>query len=126
MQNGNAVVWIAAIGIFAAVVWFSRLVGVDLSTGGEILLRLVAVAGVSFTLQQLVGLSLFDHLPALAAGAVWAFFPALDHYSAKATGAIDFGVQLSEAVWYSRWYAKAAFVGLPLVGGYWLRHRLNR
>ncbi|MFZ2524774.1 MAG: hypothetical protein WAW87_05625 [Candidatus Ferrigenium altingense] len=126
-ENAFVAVAIIVLGLLALGVWkFSSAIGVNFETGLSVLLRTGGVLAVCIALLKLDILSLGQVIPALIGGLAWAFFPALDYWSAQATGEMQFGFSLGEPMWYARWYSKAAFVFVPSLGGYGLRYAFPR
>lgn len=127
-ENAFVVIALVVVGLLALGVWkFSGAINVNFDTGLSVLLRVGGVLTICIALLKFDALSLAQVIPALIGGLAWAFFPALDYWSAQATGEITFGFPLGdEPMWYARWYSKAAFVFVPSLGGYGLRYSLSR
>lgn len=126
-ENAFVVVTIVILGLLALGIWkFSNAINVNFETGLSILLRTGGVLAVCIALLKFDVLSLGQAIPALLGGLAWAFFPALDYWSAQVTGEIQFGFSLGEPVWFARWYSKAAFVFAPSFGIYGLRYVFSR
>jgi hypothetical protein len=123
-KNENAFILTAVIvlGILALVVWkFSGAINVNFATGLSVLLRSVGVVAIGIALIKFEILSLGAVIPGLMGGLVWAFFPAFDYWALQAMG-VQVVPEPGESVWYVRWYAKAAFIAVPILGGYGIRH----
>jgi hypothetical protein len=127
-RNENAFILSAVIvlGILALVVWkFSGAINVNFQTGSSVFLRTGVVVALSIALIKFDMLSLGAVLPGTVGGLVWAFFPALDYWALQAAGGLPVVIEPGESAWYVRWYAKAAFVVVPILGGYGIR-RMTR
>jgi hypothetical protein len=123
-KNENAFILTAVIvlGILALVVWkFSGAINVNFATGLSVLLRSVGVVAIGIALIKFDVLSLGAVIPGLVGGLVWAFFPAFDYWAFQAMGGVQVVLEPGESVWYVRWYAKAAFIAVPILGGYGIR-----
>lgn len=126
-ENAFILAALLVLGLLALGVWkFSGAINVNFETGLSVLLRTGGVLAICIMLLKFDVLSLGQAIPALIGGLIWAFFPALDYWSAQATGQTQFGFSLGEPMWYVRWYSKAAFVFVPSLGGYGLRYAFSR
>lgn len=126
-ENLFIVIAVVVLGLFALVIWkFSVLINVNFETGFSVFLRACIVLAICITVLKLDILSLGQAAPALIGCLAWSFFPALDYWSAQEVGGIEFSSVFNEQMWYSRWYSKAAFVLLPILGGYSLRFANSR
>jgi hypothetical protein len=128
-NKGNIFGEIAALafGLLAFVIWqFSSAINVNFETGVSVLLRVVVVLAVCFVLLKF-GFSLGQVIPGMISGLAFAFFPALDYWSAQAIGGFSSGFSLDDKpMWYACWYAKGIFVLVPSLGGYTLHYALSR
>lgn len=126
-ENAFVIIAVIILGLLAIGVWkFSSAIGVNFETSLSVLLRTGGVLAICIALLKFDVLSLGQVFPALIGGLAWAFFPALDYWSAQAAGEVQFGFSLGEPMWYARWYSKAAFVFVPSLGGYGLRYTFSR
>lgn len=106
----------------AVVMKFSSAVEVPAETGFSILFRAALIFIICFVLLILQFLPFSYLFPILLGGFAWAFFPALDHWSAEKITRSLFGFEISDAQWYMRWYSKTGFVLIPMVIGYAICH----
>ena len=128
-NDENFFIYIAviALGLFALATWkFSTLINVNVETGFSIIIRAGIVLAIFIAVLKLDIFSLGQATPALIGALVWSFFPALDYWSAQAVGGIEFSSVFNEQMWYARWYSKAAFVLLPILGGYGFSYANSR
>jgi hypothetical protein len=79
------------------------------------------VVAIGIALIKFDVLSLGAVIPGLVGGLVWAFFPAFDYWALQTMGGVQVVLEPGESVWYVRWYAKAAFIAVPILGGYGIR-----
>lgn len=122
-ENAFIVIAVIILGILALGVWkFSGVINVNFETGLSVLLRTGGVIAVCLALIKFDILSLGAAIPGLVSGLAWAFFPAFDYWALLSVGGVQNGFEVSEPVWYARWYSKAAFVLVPSLGGYGFRH----
>jgi ascorbate-specific PTS system EIIC-type component UlaA len=124
-RDQNAFILAAGIvlGILALVVWkFSGVINVNFSTGLSVLFRASVVIAICIAIIKFDIFSLGAVIPCLVGGLVWAFFPAFDYWALQSMGGVPVTIEPGESVWYVRWYAKAAFIIVPILGGYGIRH----
>lgn len=105
-------------GLFAVIARFSEAVDVPADTGASIFFRAAVIFAICFVLLLLQFLPFSYLFPILLGGFAWAFFPALDYWSAEKITRSLFGIAISDAEWYIRWYSKTGFVLIPIFIGH--------
>lgn len=111
-----------ALGVFK----FSNFIDVDFSTSLSITLRIVGVLAIFFALVKFNVVSWPVLLPAMISGLAWASLPALDYWSIKELGTVQYGITLGDPKWYSYWYSQIALVASPSIVGYSILYALSR
>ncbi|MBR7799452.1 hypothetical protein [Undibacterium fentianense] len=115
--------YLCLLACIAVVTKMSDLFSVPTETGFSILFRAGGVFLVCVVLIALQFLPFSYVFPILLGGFAWAFFPALEYWSSQNAVKSLFGITISDAQWYGRWYAKVAFVLIPIMAGHLLCRR---
>lgn len=120
MRNENIFVLLAiiALAIFLVVAKFSSSIGVNFETGLAVVGRSLGVLVIAYAISKAELFPVSVVISAACSGLVWAFFPAIDFWSAQAVGDLGFVWDVNEAPWWSRWYSKVGYMLVPAAGGY--------
>lgn len=123
-SNDSAILLaIATVGGFAFIVWqFSTFVGLDMSSGGAVFLRLVVLVAMVVASWKFGDdfdpIRLGNIWPVLLAGLWCCWWPALDFWASQQRPAF-FSTDVATiwwAAWYTKWLGAAAIIGLGYLG----------
>ncbi len=119
---------LAVVAVIGFVVWkFSNLLGLDMATGGQVLLGLVTLLVCVGVLWWSDWFEMVDIAPAALAGLWLCFWPALTYWGAESSLVPAFA-QYDDppTAWWSAWYTKWGVLVAILVIGYaqrWYQRR---
>ncbi len=124
-SDDSWIVWvvIAILGVGAYVVWqFSTFFGLDINTGGSVLLRMVGLAGLiagSWKLGDDIDLFRLGNVWPILLGLLWGcWWPALDYWAAQQMPSF---LQEEATVWWDAWYTQWGVLVAIIGVGYLIR-----